>query len=107
MQYSVRVTPEKEKMDSVKATPEKKKARESTWSGTNQINVVKKLVIVNEFSTIDFCKYIFDSLVSRKEMWKRDDKTCYYTGTILLLTLVHVYNMKFSNPKLVKKLPFI
>ncbi|CAI9299670.1 unnamed protein product [Lactuca saligna] len=60
---------------------------ESTLSGTNQINVVNKLVLVKDLSKIDWCKYILDCLVSKKQLWRRDDKTCYYSGPILVLTV--------------------
>ncbi|CAI9289024.1 unnamed protein product [Lactuca saligna] len=80
---------------------------ESTLSGTNQINVVNKLVLVKEFSKIDWCKDILDCLLNRKQLWRRDDKTCYYSGPILILTLVYVYNMKFSNVKIMKRVLFV
>ncbi|CAI9304484.1 unnamed protein product [Lactuca saligna] len=80
---------------------------ESTLSGPNQINVVNKLVLVKEFSKIDWCKYILDCLVRRKQMWRKDDKTCYYSGPILVLTLVYVHKMKFAGMKIVKRLAFV
>ena len=61
---------------------------ESTLSHTNQINFVNKLVMVKDFSKIDWCKYILDCLVNRKQLWRRDDKTCYYSGPILILTII-------------------
>ncbi|CAI9286822.1 unnamed protein product [Lactuca saligna] len=80
---------------------------ESTLSGTNQINVVNKLVLVKDFSKIDWCKYILDCLVSRKQLWRRDDNICYYSGPILVLTLVYMYRIKFTGLKIVKRLPFV
>ncbi|CAI9300104.1 unnamed protein product [Lactuca saligna] len=59
--------------------------------------------MVKDFSKIDWCKYILNYLVSRKQLWRRDDKTWYYSAPILILTLVYVYNMKFTGLKIVKR----
>ncbi|CAI9271372.1 unnamed protein product [Lactuca saligna] len=79
---------------------------ESMLMGTNQIKVVRKLVLVEDFSKLNWCKYMLDCLGSRKKLWKRDDKSSYYSGPITLLILVYVYNMKYSI-KIDKRLPFI
>ncbi|CAI9303500.1 unnamed protein product [Lactuca saligna] len=70
------------------------------------MKVVRKLVLVEDFSKLNWCKYMLDCLGSRKKLWKRDDKSNYYSGPITLLILVYVYNMKYSI-KLDKRLPFI
>ncbi|CAI9279521.1 unnamed protein product [Lactuca saligna] len=80
---------------------------ESMVGGTNNIKVVEKLVLVKDFSKIDWCKYMLDSLRSRNELWIRDDKTCYYLGPITLLLLSYVYYVRFENIKLDKMIPFI
>ena len=58
---------------------------ESMLMGTNQIKVVRKLVLVEDFSKLNWCKYMLDCLGSRKKLWKRDDKSSYYSGPITLL----------------------
>ncbi|CAI9262173.1 unnamed protein product [Lactuca saligna] len=79
---------------------------DSILMGTNQIKVVRKLVLVEDFSKLNWCKYMRDCLGSRKKLCKRGDKSSYYSGPITLLILVYVYNMKYSI-KLDKRLPFI
>lgn len=61
--------------------------------GTNQIKVVRKLVLVEDFSKLNWCKYMLDCLGSRKKLWKRDDKSSYYSGpiTLLIVSLKYFY----------------
>ena len=58
---------------------------ESMLMRTNQIKVVRKLVLVDDFSKLNWCKYMLECLQSRKKLWKRDDKSSYYSGPITLL----------------------
>lgn len=80
---------------------------ESMPMGTCQIKVVNKLILLDDYSKIDWCGYMLDSLRTRKSKWKRDYKTSYYTGPMTLLLLIYVYSMKYETIPLNKRPPFI
>ncbi|CAI9279308.1 unnamed protein product [Lactuca saligna] len=61
--------------------------KESMLMGTNQIKVVRKFVLVDDFSKLNLCKYMLDCFRSRKKLWKRDEKSSYYSGPITLLII--------------------
>ena len=58
---------------------------ESMLVGMNQIKVVRKLVLVYDFSKLNQCKYMLHYLGSRKKLQKRDNKSSYHSGPITLL----------------------
>ncbi|KAI3791869.1 hypothetical protein L2E82_05733 [Cichorium intybus] len=80
---------------------------ESKLMGTCEVKVVEKLIPVADVSCIDWCQYMVDCLESRKYWWKRDDRTCYYTGPMTLLLLTYVYSVKVPINNLKKGRPFI
>lgn len=65
---------------------------ESKLMGTNNIQALDKLVLIEDYSRIDWCNYILQSLQTRKEFWKKEDPNCYYTGpiTVLLVSTLHI-----------------
>ncbi|CAI9287521.1 unnamed protein product [Lactuca saligna] len=83
---------------------------EGVGSETNDIKIVgssktKKQRKTNSRSehgknNVDYGKS--DCLVSRKQLWRRDDKTCYYRGPILVLTKLEISAGGFGRQLLEK-----
>ncbi|KAI3496423.1 hypothetical protein L1887_38784 [Cichorium endivia] len=71
------------------------------------VKVLRQLVLIDNYAEVDWCKYIVDCLKMRKDLWKRDDKTSYYTGPITVLMLAYVYRLTFSCISLTKRSPFV
>ncbi|KAL4558117.1 hypothetical protein LXL04_036314 [Taraxacum kok-saghyz] len=80
---------------------------ESYPMGTSNVKVVNKLVLLKDFSTIDWCGYILHSLRTTKAKWNRDNKLSNYTGPMLVLLLYYVYWTKYESISLRKGNPFI
>ncbi|KAL4573062.1 hypothetical protein LXL04_019855 [Taraxacum kok-saghyz] len=80
---------------------------ESYPMGTSNVKVVNKLVLLKDFSTIDWCGYILHSLRTTKAKWNRDNKLSNYTGPMLVLLLYYVYWTKYESISLRKGHPFI
>ncbi|KAI3790435.1 hypothetical protein L2E82_03469 [Cichorium intybus] len=94
-------------VDNYDPTQNRLKFVESKLMGTSEVKVVEKLIPVADVSCIDWCQYMIDCLESRKYCWKRDDRTCYYTGPMKLLLLAYVYSVKVPVYNLKKARPFI
>lgn len=58
---------------------------ESKLMGTCEVKIVEKLIPISDVSCLDWCQYMIDCLETKKYCWKRDDRTCYYTGPMTLL----------------------
>ncbi|KAL4555219.1 hypothetical protein LXL04_037830 [Taraxacum kok-saghyz] len=58
---------------------------ESYPMGISNVKVVNKLVLLKDFSTIDWCGYILHGLRTTKAKWNRDNKLSNYTGPMLVL----------------------
>ncbi|KAL4559509.1 hypothetical protein LXL04_031647 [Taraxacum kok-saghyz] len=80
---------------------------ESNLGGLTQVGLLEKLVIVDNYATVDWCAYMQECLVNRKQYWRRDDMTCYYTGPSTLLLLVYAYGTTSTFVSFIKKTPFI
>lgn len=66
---------------------------ESNLGGLTQVGLLERLIPVNNYATLDWCEYMQECLMKRKQYWRRDDMSCYYTGPSTLLLV----NMLFTN----------
>ncbi|KAL4587449.1 hypothetical protein LXL04_000320 [Taraxacum kok-saghyz] len=80
---------------------------ESYPMGISNVKVVNKLVLLKDFSTIDWCGYILHGLRTTKAKWNRDNKLSNYTGPMLVLLLYYVYWTKYERISLRKGHSFI
>ena len=69
---------------------------ESYPMGTSNVKVVNKLVLLKDFSIIDWCGYILHSLRTTKAKWNTDNKLSSYTRPmlVLLVSLTHIFQNK-------------
>ncbi|KAL4575726.1 hypothetical protein LXL04_011810 [Taraxacum kok-saghyz] len=79
----------------------------SNLGGLTQVGLLEKLIPVKNYATLDWCEYMQECLINRKQFWRRDDMSCYYTGPNTLLLLVYAYSTNSPYVKFVKQTPFI
>ncbi|KAI3755087.1 hypothetical protein L1987_54880 [Smallanthus sonchifolius] len=67
-------------------------------------NILDKLTGETDFSNINWCAYIIDSMRGCKKRWKRNDRGVPFSGPLGILTLMYVDSVECKGIKMDKKM---
>ncbi|KAI3755081.1 hypothetical protein L1987_54874 [Smallanthus sonchifolius] len=67
-------------------------------------NILDKLTSETNFSNINWCAYIIDSMRGCKKRWKRNDRGVPFSGSLAILTLLYVDSVECKGIKMEKKM---
>ncbi|KAD3066953.1 hypothetical protein E3N88_34833 [Mikania micrantha] len=67
-------------------------------------NILRYITSETDFSKIDWCDYIFESIKSCKMGWSRDDNSSPFNGPLTILTLIYVDGFECKGISVDKKI---
>ncbi|KAD0111626.1 hypothetical protein E3N88_44776 [Mikania micrantha] len=73
-------------------------------NGRVRENILRYITSETDFSKIDWCDYIFESIKSCKMGWSRDDNSSPFNGPLTILTLIYVDGFECKGISVDKKI---